>query len=168
VKKIVLIKDNFFSEEDLNIINKNLSTPNWGFKGGGSYKEFSSNFWHMDDLEKNSFFNDYLFNKICNKFKKKFKLLRCYANGQTSGQSGIPHFDDGNFTFLLFLTKDWKHYWGGNLYFNEYMEEDPTELKTIVYKYNRGVLFPANIMHYAGPPTKYYNGLRISLAWKML
>ena len=39
--------------------------------------------------------------------------------------------------------------------------------KTVSYKPNRAVLFPAKIIHYADAPSRFFNGLRISLAYKL-
>ena len=40
---------------------------------------------------------------ISSKLNGKFKVLRIYTNGQTAGQCGSLHNDDGDFTFILSL-----------------------------------------------------------------
>ena len=123
-------------------INEKLARPLWSFTGGGvsDINDFESRMWHMDGLENDDYFKT-LFSKISHKLKIKGSLIRCYANGQTATQSGVPHKDDGDITILYFPTP-WVHYIGGHLYFGHNNLE-----KTVEYKQNRLVKFPANIMH---------------------
>jgi len=159
----ITVVDDFFTTDEMNNIKTKLQEPKWSFVGGGVDdidQSIKSNFWHMEDLD--DYFSNYLFNKILEKYKFSVKLLNVYANGQTASQSGVPHWDEGDLTFLLF-TENWKHHWGGNLNFCD--NEEVT--KVVTYKQNRGVLFPARFLHYAGAPDKIYDGLRISVAWKI-
>ena len=46
----------------------------------------------------------------------------------------------------------------------------PSDMETsriVSYKPNRAVLFPGSIWHYADAPSRFFNGLRISLAYKL-
>ena len=48
-------------------------------------------------------------------------------------------------------------------------EDSSSEIaRTITYKPNRAIILPANIYHYADAPHRMFNGLRISVAWKLL
>ena len=38
-------------------------------------------------------------------------------NGQTSGQCGTPHTDDGDLTFLYYPNLEWDVKWQGHLIF---------------------------------------------------
>ena len=80
---------------------------------------------------------------------------------------------------------EWKFNWGGHLTFldiksdsedmdDQIMEEInqaiyyPVRItNSVTYVPNRGVLFPANIWHYAHPPHRTFDGLRVSLAYKL-
>ena len=117
----------------------------------------------MNDLEKEPYFNDYLYKMICDKLEKKYQTRRIYANGQSAGQSGNPHTDDGDVTFLYYPNPKWEMDWNGHLIFSEDKKE-PTRI--VGYKSNRAILFPAKMMHYADAPHSYYTGFRISLAYK--
>ena len=178
--------DNFFDKDLHQTIFQSLNKPRWGLTGGN----VNSPFWHIDDLEREEFYSVYLKNLIL----KKINLLdvdcvRIYANGQTAGQVGTPHIDDGHYTFLYFPNLDWNIRWQGHLMFInklglEYEEENgkftdrwynwvynyderEDEIEKIVtYKPNRAVIFQSNIVHYADAPHRLYNGLRISLAYK--
>ena len=182
-KFVIDVYDNFFNESDRNKIIEELSKPKWNFSGGTP----TNRLWHMDNLEVDNYFSDYLKDIITNKLDLgDVECLRIYANGQTAGQSGYPHTDDGHFTFLYF-PNDWQIDWEGHLHFinrsgPEY--EDTQEwddwnldknklktdevVKTITYKPNRAVLFSVNILHYAGAPHRLHVGLRTSLAYKFV
>ena len=182
-KFVIDVYDNFFSKSDRNKIIEELSKPKWNFSGGTP----TNRLWHMDNLELDNYFSINLKNIILEKLNlDDVECLRIYANGQTSGQSGYPHTDDGHFTFLYF-PNEWQIDWEGHLYFinrsgpeyeptKEWLKwnVDPINLKTdeivkvITYKPNRAVLFSANILHYAGAPHRLYNGLRTSLAYKFV
>ena len=182
-KFVIDVYDNFFNESDRNRIIEELSKPKWSFSGG----TLTNRFWHIDDLELENYFSDYLKNIILDKLNlNDVECLRIYANGQTAGQAGYPHTDDGHYTFLYF-PNDWQIDWQGHLHFinrsgPEY--EDTLEwnnwnldkpklktdevVKTITYKQNRAVLFSGNILHYAGAPHRLHVGLRTSLAYKFV
>lgn len=159
---MIKIFDNFYSEQENDKINVKLSEPKWSFTGGGENDNYHSYFWHMDNLEKDNYFLILYSNIVKQLELKNSSIVRIYANGQTAGQTGLPHQDDGDTTILYFPTA-WKHVFGGHLYF---LEND--NIKSVVeYKQNRLVVFPANTTHYAGPPERQYLGLRISLAFKV-
>ena len=164
----IKVFDNFFSEEIQDLILESLSRPKWSFNGGDSD---ISPFWHMRDLEEEDFYNHYLLNIIENSVGKQFDVINIYANGQTAGQSGCPHIDTGDYTFLYYPTLDWDNTMGGSLFFLNVIGEnnspDSEIIKTVSYKTNRAVFFPCNIAHYSNAPDRHYNGIRLSVAWKL-
>ena len=116
----------------------------------------------MDDLEKDDFFLTLYAKAVSHLQLKNPSLIRIYANGQTAGQTGLPHEDDGD-TTILYFPVTWKHIFGGHLYFLE-----NNDIKSVVeYKQNRLVAFSANTTHYSSPPERQYLGLRTSLAFKV-
>jgi len=172
------IHDNFFPPEEIETINSYLTRPKWSFNGGGSYvndTSFNSHFWHMDGLEKEDYFGKDIWEFVrrqCFGYDKsyyrsqppykKVELIRIYANGQTAGQHGVPHKDDGDITVLYFPNK-WEHYWGGHLH----LIWDNHIDRIVQYKHNRIVMFDANVEHYSTAPVLSYGGLRMSLAFKV-
>ena len=179
--------DNFFNEDLQKSIWKSLAKPRWSFTGGN----FHNPFWHIDDHHKEEFFNSHLKKIIIQKINLPVDVecIRIYANGQTAGQEGTAHIDDGHFTFLYFANLEWEITWQGHLMFlnkmgMEYEEENGRKTekwdkwkytynekedevsKIVTYKPNRAVIFPSNILHYADAPHRLYNGLRVSLAYK--
>ena len=157
----ISVYDDFFPIDiQKEIFHKLMTSHAWSYTGGGEI----SRFWHVDGLENDDYFSSFLYDKICQNLNKKFSAFsRIYANGQTSCQYGVPHIDDGDMTFLYYPNLEWQLTWQGGLFFIKNNEI----YKTITYKPNRAVLFPAKIKHYADAPSRFYNGLRISLAYKL-
>jgi hypothetical protein len=157
----ISVYDDFFPIDiQKEIFHKLMTSHAWSYTGGGEI----SRFWHVDELENDDYFSSFLYDKICQNLNKKFSAFsRIYANGQTSCQYGVPHIDDGDMTFLYYPNLEWQLTWQGGLFFIKNNEI----YKTITYKPNRAVLFPAKIKHYADAPSRLYNELRISLAYKL-
>tara|TARA_B100001113_G_C20806941_1_gene490750 strand:+ start:77 stop:604 length:528 start_codon:yes stop_codon:yes gene_type:complete len=156
------VYDNFFPIDLQKKIFEKIFNSGWNYTGGSTV--YKSSFWHVDELEKDEYFSSFLYDKICQKLNITFRgFERIYANGQTACQHGTPHTDDGDMTFLYYPNFEWDLTWDGNLFF---CNEDEI-IQTVNYKPNRAVLFPANIIHYASAPSRFYTGLRISLAYKL-
>ena len=162
--KMIEVYDDFFDEKiHLEIFNKLYYSSNWGISGGDSGKP--EIFWHYDNLEKQDYFKDYIYKLICKKLNMNFKSVeRIYANGQTAGQGGTPHRDDGDLTFLYYPAPEWNISLQGHLIF---LNDSGEANKVVEYKSNRAVLFDGKIAHYADAPSRFFNGLRISLAYKL-
>ena len=156
----VEVYDNFFTEElHMEIFNK-LMEPKWELTGGS----LNNKFWHIEDLHDEEYFNTYIFDIIKKKIGKDYTYERIYANGQTAGQCGTPHKDEGDLTFLYYPSPIWDVTWEGHLIF---LDEDCKYDKMIPHAANRAVLFDANVTHYANAPSRFFNDLRISLAYKL-
>ena len=160
---MIEVYDDFFENEIQEEILNRLTEPHWGISGGTHTKP--EIFWHYEGLENEEYFSEYLYKKICNKLDTEFKgFERIYANGQTAGQYGTPHYDDGDLTFLYYPSPVWDTNWQGHLMF---MNETDEVVRVVEHKSNRAVLFPGIIKHYADAPHRWFNGLRISLAYKL-
>tara|TARA_B100000287_G_C20350211_1_gene669458 strand:+ start:238 stop:720 length:483 start_codon:yes stop_codon:yes gene_type:complete len=158
---MVEIFDNFFPREIKLEIYELLQRPKWEFTAGGS----PHNFWQMK-LTDEEYFNTYLFNEIQLRLDRKFsRIERIYVNGQTAMQSGVPHTDDAETTFLYYSELSWSKKYQGNLVFFD--EDTKEENRVVEYKSNRAILFPAHLTHYASPPNRLFSGLRTSLAYKL-
>ena len=179
--KPIKVFNNFFSLELHNKIWNILRGPGWALNGGIPDHPF----WHIDGLENNKFFSEYLLEIIRDNLDINSKCLRIYANGQTAGQCGSPHTDDGTYTFLYFVNPEWEINWQGHLMFvnkfgppydmkdetwydweYNYNQDEDEITQMVTYKPNRAVLFPADMLHYADAPHSLYSGLRVSLAYK--
>ena len=113
---MIEVYDNFFSQEiQHQIYTFLMNTGGWTLTGGDPTK---NRFWHFENLEQINYFNDFLYKKIIDKLNKKIDSFeRIYANGQTSGQCGTLHIDDGDSTFLYYPNPEWKTDYQGHLIF---------------------------------------------------
>lgn len=163
---MIEVYDDFFSEEiQHQIYTFLMDTGGWRLSGGSSI----SRFWHFDELEKNDYFSDFLYKKITSNLDKKFTgFRRIYANGQTAGQCGVPHTDDGDLTFLYYPNLEWGINYQGHLIFLNSDAADIEVDRIVEYKSNRALLFDGKVPHYADAPSRCYNDLRISLAYKLI
>ena len=160
---MIEVYDDFFDDDIHQEVYSKLMRPNWGISGNNPGK--LEIFWHYEGLENEEYFSEYLYKKICNKLDTEFKgFERIYANGQTAGQYGTPHYDDGDLTFLYYPSPVWDTNWQGHLMF---MNETDEVVRVVEHKSNRAVLFTGIIKHYADAPHRWFNGLRISLAYKL-
>jgi len=160
---MIEVYDDFFDDDIHQEVYSKLMRPNWGISGNNPGK--LEIFWHYEGLENEEYFSEYLYEKICNKLDTEFKgFERIYANGQTAGQYGTPHYDDGDLTFLYYPSPVWDTNWQGHLMF---MNEVDEVVRVVEHKPNRAVLFTGIIKHYADAPHRWFNGLRISLAYKL-
>lgn len=172
--KDVKIFDDFFTPDIHQRVLKDMMQPKWNFCGGRD----ANRFWHIDGLHNNTFYSMTLFDIIKERTGlHDYGIQRVYANGQTACQSGSPHYDDGDLTFLYYPTENVMPTDGGHLVFldsikqtdapRESMKENAEITRIVQYKCNRGILFPARIGHYAEAPNRHFIGLRISIAWKL-
>jgi hypothetical protein len=94
----------------------------------------------------------------------KHKLDRWYSNSHTYAQEGPIHRDDGSLTCLYYPTENWRVDWeGGTAMYND----DITDvIKYVGYKFNRMIIFKADIPHRAMPITRECYKLRTSIVFK--
>ena len=167
-KDIVVYKD-FLETEDYVTVLDSLRRPMWEW-GHTSLHDANATDnvtpFFMMDLSKDKFFCEHLFKIIKQKTNENFVLTRCYANGQTFGQAGNFHtdWDDGTGkTALLYANETWRQEWGGKTAFDingkyHYTECYPNSL----------VIFPGLIPHRAEPTSRFFTGLRKTVAWKLV
>ena len=171
----IKVIENVLTNEEINKASSIINSKEWnyGHSSKGYDNGFAVNtFWSMDLIEE-AYFTDYIKKIIEKIFLKKFKINRCYANGQTYGQDGSYHKDienneeNKNFTFCLYFSKiqdEFIEAAGGHLFFKI------PELKyKICYEpiYNRGIFFPSDYLHKAHSYNRYVMDLRICVSWKL-
>lgn len=155
--------DNFLTEQDKDYIQSIIKSPKWQW-GHQSKSQDTNYFWKLDKLEFDEFFNPYLINKIKKLTNDDLAIERIYMNGQTGGSHGTLHKDteyENGRTFIIYCNPEWNIEWGGGTYFAE------TD-SIINCKPYSAVYFQNNIDHFAMPLSKDYNGLRVTLAFKLL
>lgn len=166
----MLIKyDNFLSELEISYILNIISSSRWTW-GHKSREKDKSFFWKLQGLEKDSFFSERILNKIKKVTGDNFTVERIYMNGQTAGQDGKPHQDskdDNGRTFLIYCNQDWQPEFGGG---TSFLKEDAVlgDVVTVAYTPNSAIYFQNNIFHFASPLSRDFNGLRVTLAFKLV
>jgi len=166
----MLIKyDNFLCSQEIGYVTSIINSPRWSW---GHYSNESSEnfFWKIHGLEEDSFFSERILNKIKEVTRDDFTVDRIYMNGHTAGGSGKPHQDtkdDNGRTFLIYCNQDWQPKFGGG---TSFLKEDAVlgDVVTIAYTPNSAIYFQNNIFHFASPISKDFNGLRVTLAFKLL
>lgn len=141
---------------------------NWYFGNNSGNKEMVS-FWKMD-LDNNETI-DRLWTQAkphCEKVvNKNLEVIRQYANGHTYGLGGQAHQDDleeGTYTLLYYPMPVWKNNWEGETL---YFDQNGEVIAAIKPMPNRAVLFDSRIPHVGRAPSRYFGGLRVTVAYKL-
>lgn len=169
----------------LEIFRYCITTPNWriqqSYSGIRSDKKPQNMFWqfqidHETAVVKNAT------QKVKSIVGNDYYIDECYVNGQSTLQEGSLHCDrnvDSSYTFLIYINPEWNITWGGcTVFINQYVTnnnevkffDDQKEMKCIRFtpQPKCGMLFPANYLHYAEAPTKYFTGIRMTLVYKLM
>ena len=167
-QKDIVVYKNFFEPEDFKTILNYLDRPCWKWGHSSALQSESADdkpFWKMQ-LKEESYFTKHLLDIINKKTEEEFSLDRCYANGHTFGTSGNFHRDwqdETGRTALLYANESWKQEWGGKTVFDLGGEYHYTECCP-----NSLVIFPGVIPHRAEETTRFFRGLRKTVAWKLV
>ena len=138
----------------------------WKFSGYSS-ETATRRIW-CHELKDNKFVTDILFNTLQERIGRRYSLNSVYANGQTHGQSGSWHVDiegaktNDYFTVLYYLNDCWDMEWGGATVFRHENTYDNS-----FFIPNSAILFNSTIEHVGLEPTIHYNGLRMTIAFKL-
>ena len=155
--------DNFLTEQDKDYIQSIIDSPRWQW-GHKSNLDSIRFFWKIEKLEFDTFFSPYLLDKIKQLTGDDLAIQRIYMNGHTSGGNGNLHIDmdsENGRTFMVYCNPEWNIEWGGGTYF----AENDTVVNNKPYS---AIYFQNNIEHFATPLSKDFNGLRVTLAFKLL
>ena len=99
--------------------------------------------------------------------QRPLRVLRQYANGHTYGQGGRPHQDDareGTYTLLYYPMPEWRRDWEGETMFYDHTGDI---VHAVLPLPNRAVFFDSRIGHAGRPPSRYFLGLRVTIAFKL-
>lgn len=162
----IQVVDNFLTDKDIQKVIESSRHFKWEF-GKTTVKNQGFKFWDCI-LNDDDLFKTYIFEKIEEYFKKKFTIIRIYANGQTYGLDGDYHIDSheaDTYTCLLYI---------GDITHQDVETVDGYTLfkqgeKVICIEpiCNRCVLFKSCIPHKALAPSRNSNVLRISIVYKL-
>lgn len=105
--------------------------------------------------------------KILKKFKmhKDFEISEMYVNMSDAMTTTLPHTDrpKGCWTLLYYPNYEWDIKWGGQTNFIL----DSEIVASVIPKPGRFILFEANLLHQATPPTFYSPYKRFTIAYKL-
>jgi hypothetical protein len=166
---------NFLTEKEKKEISKWIKRynyddnyPGWKYIGFSGNPELDQNrFWKLEEIDKD-FFDTTLFNKVSkcllNETGKKNKLVRSYLNGATACQQGLYHKDGGaDATALIYCNEKWDDQWGGATVFDH-----EGVLHTIYPRFGQLVVFSSEIPHFSSCTSRFFDGIRITLAFKIV
>ena len=154
----------FISDQELSYIESIIGSPRWKW-GWKSNPTDAQAFWQIDDLKDDEFFSIHLLNRIKELTGDDFEVERIYMNGHTACSSGFPHQDskqENGRTFLIYCNREWQSEFGGGTAF---VVDD--EIATINPKPKSAIYFRNDVFHHATPLSKNFNGLRVTLAFKL-
>ena len=148
------------SDEEFDKLEELLYRPKWGY----THKSTADDKWRRwrMELKDDSFFTELFLKKIENLTDKSFEIKAVYANGQTYGQNGSWHQDSTEpnyYAFIYYANRDWDLLWGGSTLFESGVSLHPVP--------NTAVFFPCDIFHYGQEPTRHFEGLRMTVAYKL-
>jgi hypothetical protein len=150
------------------VTNKTLYGNRWKFDGTST--SFNPvKFWYMELID-DPFFTENFLKRIELLSRKKYELLRVYANGQTYGLCGDLHKDiDTEYspelyhTFLYYVNPVWYVNWGGATH----VVTDEDTVDTVFPSKNTGCLFQSTLNHIGMEPTRHCTELRVTVAFKL-
>ena len=136
------------SDEEFDKLEELLYRPKWGY----THKSTADDKWRRwrMELKDDSFFTELFLKKIEN------------LTDQTYGQNGSWHQDSTEpnyYAFIYYANRDWDLLWGGSTLFESGVSLHPVP--------NTAVFFPCNIFHYGQEPTRHFEGLRMTVAYKL-
>jgi hypothetical protein len=156
---------NFVNAQDQLQIENKIKSPSWEFGHTSNSNDSSNFFWKTQNLERDEFYSVHLLNQIKEVTGDDFDLERVYMNGHTACSQGRAHIDsnfDHGRTFLIYCNKAWDaEHGGGTTFIN-----DGQVLTYFPHPYS-AIYFQNNIPHFASPLGRSFEGLRVTLAFKL-
>lgn len=140
----------------------------WRF-GHGSVAGGSARFWRMELREDEAFLGIWEHVRArCEALAGgPLRMVQLYANGHTYGMGGDRHRDEvqeGAFTLLYYPNPEWREEWDGQTLF---YDEASEITRSVIPRPNRAIFFDSRLWHRGTAPSRIYNGLRVSVAYKL-
>jgi hypothetical protein len=120
------------------------------------------------DLMHHPFFAVELRDRILNLTGRTGTLDRVYANGQYHGLDGSFHQDnekDGSWTFLLYLTEIDQNQLD-EFHGTTEFKKNNNRIVSFQPETNSAICFLSQMLHRGRSPSRFFPGLRITVAWK--
>jgi hypothetical protein len=169
IKPFIHLMDNLAPDDLHKAVWASCDSKNWYF-GHGSGNNSGVSFWKMDLEEDPATSRLWEFAQpVCEeKLGRPLKVLRQYANGHTYGLGGGVHLDDareGTYTLLYYPMLKWETDWDGETIYQDHKVDVVLAVKPAP---NRAVLFDGRIPHAGRAPSRFFGGLRVTVAFKLI
>ena len=157
----------FLTKEELEYIQQTIKSPRWEFGHTSTGQPTNGFLWVMNIDKSEDFYYKHLLNKIKEVTNDDFIVERIYLNGNQNSSCGSIHkdntIDENAKTFLIYCNPDWNIEVGGHTHFiiNNGIISVPPFPGSAIY-------FDGNIDHFAAPLNPMYQGLRVTLAYKLI
>lgn len=169
--KSIYIIDDFLPKEKIDQFYEHVKTlPFTRFETDDEHDEYPI---FSVDFKPDTLLGSYVGEKVEEllselKINDNLILRRSYVNMSHYGDMGFPHYDCGqdetDITVLYYVNNEWDYTWGGETFF--YVDKDPQAV--VLPKPGRVVVFPGNIEHLGGIPSRVCKVSRFSLALKYM
>jgi len=160
----IIIINNFFNEEEVIQLEKDVASRYWELTGCSVAVENTQNpkFWYKNIIDTPLYL---IFKNTIEKgIKNKIWIDKLYINGQAHSQCGTWHtdvpLDVVNCFTLVFFYQKWLPEYGGHLLIKT------ENVISILPEYNKAVLFDSTIEHVGLEPTVHCKTQRESIACK--
>jgi hypothetical protein len=175
---LLLIEDQFFSEDELQPCLDWLNKAPWTFGWKSNIDvDLCYGHWNVDVADGGRFNEKEMADRLPEAFSVLWdrlqevvpsaSLVRCYANQHTFGIEGTIHTDtahDNQMTCVIYMNKNWSPYWGGETSFYDYDITDV--MRSVLPRFGRMVLFSGNIPHCARAVSRTCDKSRMTLMFK--
>jgi len=168
----IYIVDNLFRQDLLQLIYNEMSglafaCSEYSNESTKHIKYFNHNF-EIDQFRKHPLFR-FLYGPVAKVVEDlypdgQFNLERVHCNNQRYGEVQTRHTDvDDGMTALFFANPEWPANWEGEILFYDKTGEP---FHAVIPKPGRVLLFPGNLVHRGGVPSRYCFESRLTVAFK--
>lgn len=172
--------DNVMTPEEFQEAQKYFARPMWSLMNSGDpddSKQLSNAYWRMD-LGNDPFFTEHILKKISKVTKHVLELMDVYVNGSTTNMASSAHVDAREkdvYIFMIYMNPDWYMQWGGQTVFcnktwnteKQQWNDGTADTVSFFPKPNSALYFPGNIVHLADAPSRFFLGLRTTIAYRV-
>jgi hypothetical protein len=162
----MILFNNWLTKEEMDFIQQTVNSPRWEFGHTSTGTPTNGYLWVINIDKSEDFYYKHLLDKIKKTTNEEFNVERVYLNGNQNSSCGSIHKDNINKngkTFLIYCNPDWNIEIGGHTHFieNNHILSVPPIPGNAIY-------FDGTMDHFAAPLNPMYQGLRVTLAYKLI
>lgn len=166
----IKIYNDFLNEDEMKILLTHINTFTYRYGHVSGYTEREITTFFSNSIF-DTYFTEYIKEKIEKMVGMKFKINRNYLHIQTFGIDGCYHYDDlseNAYTFCLYInvrTDEEADQMSGEFFIK--IPNTPIILSIEPYM-NRGIFFPSNYLHKGMAYNRFYSDKRRCITWKLI